>query len=141
MTHNRTTQELPFANASLLSDQDHIARAILRAKIDPSRTHESTMRIESRMERVKHQLDQLDRSFASAIRLCQIDYRRSVEQARKFHPDKEERAHLIQLHTDTYRVACMYACRRYKDNLKLISRIERTVSEFMKENKDRTANV
>lgn len=139
--HNRNTQELPFANASLLSDQERIAVAILRTKITPGTFDETCLLIGQRMERVKHQLDQLDRSFGSAIRLCQIDYRRNVELARKYQPDKEERKQLIQLHTDTYRVACMYACLRYKDNLKLIARIERMVDEFMEANEYRTANV
>lgn len=141
MTHSRIAQELPFASSSLLSDQEHIAVAILRTKVAPEKFDVSCTEIEQRMVRVKHQLDQLERCFGSAIRLCQIDYRRNVELARKFHPDKEKREHLIQLHTDAYKVACMYACRRYKDNLKLVSRIERTVDEFMKENEHRTANV
>lgn len=139
MTHSRISNELPFANASLLSDQERIATAILRTKITPETFNETCVLIGQRLERVKHQLDRIERSFGSAIRLCQIDYRRNVEQARKFHPDKETREHLIQLHTESYKVACMYACRRYKDNLKLIARIERMVDEFMKEHQ--TANV
>lgn len=137
MTHSRTSRELPFASTSLLSDQERIARAILKTKIDPELFAESAAIIKNRIERVKRQSEQLDRSFDSAIRLCQIDYRRNVDQARKLHPDKERRAHLIQLHTESYKVACMYACRRYKDNLKLVIRIKDGVQKFMDDNQDR----
>ena len=133
--------ELPLANASLVIDYEYIARAFLRIKLMPRLLDDTLPKIEQRLARVKHQRDQLDRSFGSAIRLCQIDYRRNVELARRLYPNKADRVSLIQIHTTTYKIACMYACRRYLDNRKLIFRIENLVNEFETKNERRTTSV
>lgn len=131
MTHSRIARELPFASASLLSDHEYVARYVLRSKLKPDTYDECKSIIHTRMERVMHQSDQLHRAYESAIHLCQIDYRRNVELARKHEPNKEDRADLIKLHTEAYKVACMYATRRYKESVKMVMRICEMLNDFL----------